>query len=319
MNSVLKEEPDQYAPASPALIILAAAMVGGAVIWVFWGFFHRQLRWAIEHQADWGHTLIIPAIAGYFVYLNRQKLTEHPFRTAWLGLLPIILGVGWYVFCSIGPATIQHHNFMAVGVASTIFGLVLLLFGYRAMLVLWFPLLYLFLFGQTISDRFLNYVTFALQDIAAWGSYWMLMLIGLDVDRTGNTLTILYNGEERPLNIAEACSGMRMLMAFLALGVAMAYIGLKRYWQRIVLVILAVPTAIFVNMLRVVTLGLLSLVDTDFAAGDFHTAVGLVWLVPAFFIYLGLMWIVVQVVVEPDEHEDDGDAGDPQAKLEQTT
>lgn len=306
MSSVVEaedREPDGSAAIGPTII--AASILVAAVVWVFWGFFHRQLRWAFEHQADWGHTLVIPVIAGYFVYLNREKLAQHPFRTAWLGLVPMILGVGWYMFCSIGPPTLQHHNIMAIGVAATIFGLVLLMCGYRAMLILWFPLAYLFLFGQTISDRFLNVVTFTLQDIAAHGSFIMLTLMGLDVERAGNTLTILFRGEEVPLNIAEACSGMRMLMAFLALGVAMAYIGLKRYWQRIVLVILAVPTAIFVNMLRVVTLGLLSLFDTDFAAGDFHTAVGLVWLIPAFVIYLGLMWIVLQVVIEPDDEDDD--------------
>ena len=103
-----------------------------------------------------------------------------------------------------------------------------------------------------------------------------------------------------PLNIAEACSGMRMLMAFLALGVVMAYTGLQRAWQRVLLVVLAVPNAIFGNILRVVTLGLLSLLDTGFAAGDFHSFVGLVWLVPAFFIYLGLMWIIRKLVVDED-------------------
>lgn len=313
--SVRTEETELEVP--QAAVITAAVVLCGIVLWVFSSFFHRQWRWAVEHQADWGHTLVIPAIAFYFVYLNREKILAKPFRTAWLGLVPIVLGVAWYMFCTLGPPTLHHHNVIAVGVASTIFGLVLLLCGYRAMLWLWFPLVYLFLFGQTISDRFLTIVTFKMQDIAAYGSFYMLMLMGIDVERMGNTLTILHQGKEIPLNIAEACSGMRMLMAMLALGVAMAYIGLKRNWQRIVLVVLAVPTAIFVNMLRVVTLGLLAMVDSDFAAGDFHTAVGLVWLLPAFLILLGLLWMVRQTVVEPDEDEAppmSGSAG-PERKL----
>ena len=87
-------------------------------------------------------------------------------------------------------------------------------------------------------------------------------------------------------------------MAFLALGVAMAYTGLKRFWQQATLVLLGIPTAIFVNILRVVTLAMLSLYDADFAAGDFHTFIGLLWLVPAFMMYLGLQWILGQLVVE---------------------
>ena len=124
------------------------------------------------------------------------------------------------------------------------------------------------------------------------------MVIGTDVDREGNTLFIFHDGARLPLNIAEACSGMRMLMAFMALGVAMAHTGLGRFWQRAVVVLMGIPTAIFVNILRVVSLGLLSLVDSDLAAGDFHSFIGLVWLVPAFLIYLGVIWIVRHLVTE---------------------
>ena len=94
---------------------------------------------------------------------------------------------------------------------------------------------------------------------------------------------------------------MRMLMAFLALGVAMAYTGLKHFWQQVALVLMGIPVAIFVNVLRVVTLSVLALFGSDFAAGDFHSAVGLLWLVPAFVMYLGVMWVIRKCVVEEDE------------------
>jgi exosortase/archaeosortase family protein len=90
-------------------------------------------------------------------------------------------------------------------------------------------------------------------------------------------------------------------MAFLALGVAMAWTGLPRMWQRATLIALALPTAIFVNVLRVMTLGLLSLIDSDLAAGDFHSFIGLLWLVPALMIYSGLMWILRKLVVEEED------------------
>ncbi len=167
------------------------------------------------------------------------------------------------------------------------------------MTVLWFPLLYMCVFGQSISDKLMTYVTYPMQDLTARGAWVVLNLIGLDTDRSGNILTVWNNGVKMPpLNIAEACSGMRMLMAFMALGVAMAYTGLKRFWQQATLILLGIPTAIFVNILRVVTLAMLSLFDTDFAAGDFHTFIGLLWLVPAFMMYLGLQWILRQLVVE---------------------
>jgi len=93
-------------------------------------------------------------------------------------------------------------------------------------------------------------------------------------------------------------------MAFFALGVAMAYITLSHVWQRVILVLLAVPTAVFVNILRVMTLGLLSIADKDFVTGDFHTFIGTLWLVPAFLIYLGIVWILKNVIIEEEDEKE---------------
>lgn len=290
-------------------IVLAALMT-----WVFWDFLYRQVKWSIEKPADWGHTLVIPFIAGYFVWLRRKDLLKIGFKTTWIGFIPVVVGIAWYMACVFGPQVLWHHNLRGAGVAITLFGIVLLFCGWRAMLILWFPLLYLVVFGQVISDRFMEIVTFKLQDITARGSWFVMMLGGMDVERQGNSLYLWTEGasEPFPLNIAEACSGMRMLMAFLALGVAMAYTGLPRLWQRVLLVLLAFPTAVAVNIMRVVTLALLSRVDPDFTAGEFHTFVGLVWLVPAFLIYLGLVWIIRNTVVEkpgPGAGSSDGGSG----------
>jgi exosortase len=319
-------------------------MLGGALValsaiflWIFWSFLRRQFQWAIQDQADWGHTLVMPFIACWFIYLNRRRIFAEPFSIAWSGLVLIIVGVSVYSLSALGPMMLRHHNIMGFGVGISIFGLILFFCGWRAMRWLWFPALYLVVFGQTVSDRFLEIVTYQLQDIAAVGSFYGLSLIGFDVERSGNTLQLFHQGEMVPVNIAEACSGMRMLVAFLALGVAIAYVGFPfrtRYpfltlwiifmrvfsrrsvgssarsrgmmviWtlsQRVLLVLLAFPTAVFVNILRVMTLGILATRDTQFAAGDFHTMVGMLWLIPAFLIYMGIVWILKQLVVHEDE------------------
>ncbi|MCZ6835802.1 MAG: exosortase/archaeosortase family protein [Planctomycetota bacterium] len=286
------------------MTILAGVVLVGLLIWLYWHFFYQQVRFALNYQADWGHTMVVPLLAGYLVYLQRDKLRNTAFRTNWLGLLPIFLGIFLYIACSYGIPAWRHHNLMGAGVSLTIFGLVLLFFGWRATLILLFPMLYLFVFGQTVSTRLMDIVTHPMQDITARGSHFVMDLF-LDIDRMGNTLFIFHEGKSIPLNIAEACSGMRMLMAFFALGVLLAYTGLPRMWQRILLVMMALPTAIVVNILRVITLGVLSLYDTQLAAGDFHELVGLVWLVPAYLLFLGIRQVIRNLVLE----EEDG-AGD---------
>ena len=295
----------EYTPSAATLSLLAANLLA-LFVWVFWTFFERQARFAIEFQADWGHTIVIPFIAGWFVWLNRERILSEPLRPSLMGAVLVIVGILWFAVSAIGPVLLRHHNIMGMGVGITLFGIVLALCGWKAMKWLWVPVVYLIVFSQTISDRFLEILTFELQGIATVGAEVGLSLFGYDVARQGHTLDIYHDGKVMPLNIAEACSGMRMLVAFLALGVAMAYRGLDTVWQRIVLVLMAVPTALFVNVLRVMTLAVLSTLDTNFAAGDFHSMVGLLWLIPAFFIYLGIMWalrlLVIEIEEEPEEH-----------------
>jgi len=294
---------DKSAEGSREWQIRAAVATGALLLclgFVFKDFFASQFDWAVRKPADWGHTLLVPLMAFYLAWLNRAKIAAAR-KATWVGLVPVVAGVAIYVLCWLGPAAINNHTLRGWSVGITVFGLVLLHFGWRAMRWLIFPVAYCFAFGVTIGDRIMLPVTYRLQDLAAQAAFYIFKVLQFDVMLDGNTLKLWESGNEHALNVAEACSGMRMLVAFLALGVFMAATMLSRNWQRIALVILAVPVAVFVNVLRVVTLGLLSTVNVDFAEGDFHTFIGLLWLIPAFLIYLGLMWILRRVIVEDDE------------------
>ncbi|MCP4837130.1 MAG: exosortase, partial [Phycisphaera sp.] len=226
-----------------------------------------------------------------------------PFRPAWSGLVPVVLGLTFYIVSLVGPSWFTvHHNARQLGFAVTLLGVVLLLFGWRSLRVLAFPLAYLVVFGFTYTDRIISYFTYKLQDLSAAGGYLLLKLLNLDVEKSGNTITIVNDlGVESALNIAEACSGMRMLVAFMALGTLMAYVGLTAWWQRVLLILLGVPVAVFVNILRVATLGVLSLWDVGFAGGEFHSLVGFIWLIPAFVVFLGIMTLIQHLLVEKSD------------------
>ena len=296
------------APAGELSLPPRAGLIWGSLLLlvtlvVFWGLFRAQFEFAVRFPSDWGHTLLVPLLVGWLIWRDREKLEAmQPFKPSWIGLLVAVLGLSFYLVSLVGPSWFTvHHNARQLGFAVYAFGTALLLFGWRPMRVLFFPLAYLAVFGFTYTDRIIGLFTQQLQDISAYGGYVMLVVMGLDVEIQGNTIFIGQNA----LNIAEACSGMRMLVAFMALGTLMAYVGLKAWWQRITLIMLGIPVAVFVNMLRVATLGVMSLWDVGFAGGQFHAFIGFVWLVPAFLVFLGLMAIVQRLVVEVD---DDGKA-----------
>lgn len=285
--------------ATPPQIVVAGVLLAAAYVAVFWVFVKTQVKWAFDEPADWGHTLLVPAISGYFVYARRHDLLAAPAKANWWGAPVVVVGVALYVATTFGPPSfVLHHNARGISIGITLLGTVLLLLGGRMTKILLFPILYWVAFGQSISERLLQKVTEDMQDWSAVGAHVMLAISGVDVERSGNVLTVFVNGVPNQLNVAEACSGMRMLVAFIALGVLIAYTGLPRFWQRAALVLSGFPVALGVNVLRVFTLGILSLYDANFAAGDFHSFIGLVWLVPALVLYLGVMWFLRNLFVE---------------------
>jgi exosortase len=284
---------------SPRTAVVAAAVFGVGFVLTFWEFFRYIVSQAIGAPSDWGHTLVIPLISGYFVWLRRKELLARPFRPSWGALGLFVLGLAIYMFSAFGPPAAQHNNVRGLGCGIALLGAALSVFGTASFRWIWFPWAYWVVFGQSISERVMSKVTERMQDWSAVGADVLLNTVGIDTERSGNVLTVhMSDGTLHPLNVAEACSGMRTLMAFLAIGVAMAALGLPHWWQRVLLVLAGIPISLFVNILRVSSLGLLSMVDSNMSAGEFHSMVGLVWLVPAFLLFLGAMWVIRNIVVD---------------------
>ena len=61
---------------------------------------------------------------------------------------------------------------------------------------------------------------------------------------------------------------------------------------------ICVPVALVVNIVRVLVLGLLSLIDPDLGTGEVHTMVGVFLLVPAWLLFLGVAEILKRLVVD---------------------
>ncbi len=275
-------------------VLLKIAILTVAYCAFFFDFLWRQLHISLE-DPDWSHALLIPVISVYFIYTRQEKLSEIRYRPFWPGLLFVLLGMAAYVFFTIGPT--YNHTLQGWFAVVALFGVVLSMCGVGSMKLFLLPIAYLSL-GVKVGERLMFYATAKLKVIAAQGAWFLLNLTGTETDRSGSVLTLIRgDGSEIPLDVAEACSGMRMIVAFLALGVAIAFISCRFWWQRVMLIGLAIPVAMLVNIFRVATLGWLSLYDVEMAGGDFHMLIGLVWLLPALALYLGIVWILNRIVI----------------------
>ncbi len=275
-----------------------AGVLGVGFILMFFRWYKMQIRLSVTHPEDWGHAFVIPLIAGYIAWLNREKIASTKTRVYWPAAVPFATGLFTYVFCVF---VVQNHMTSGMAIILTLGSLVLWMVGPAMFRHLVIPIMYLLLM-ITVSKGYMIALTFPLQLLASQGSWLMLNLIGeptgwFSVDIDGNTLDIIKStGERLPMNVAEACSGMRMVIAFYALAVAVALIGSAHWWQRIALILLAGPVAIFMNMVRVTVLGLLMLGDPNLAAGDTHTMIGTILLVPSLLLFLAVVWSLNRII-----------------------
>lgn len=298
-------------------------ILGGLLGFLFRGEIGSLVRlWVTD--PNWSHGFLIPLFSLYFVHQKKREIlsleyASDPLRELWrgrrpgvlrpgqtranyLGLLLLLLVLVFYAFNVVSPA--GYAYFRPVSLLAAAGAVILLLGGWRLVRYTWLPLAF-FLFAVPLPRRYYVGLTLPMRHLSAVVATAVLNLIpGLDATTSGAVIEIVYRGQrlEPALNVAEACSGMRLLMAFLALGVAMAYLHERPRWQRAVLLLSTVPIAILCNIVRVTATGLLYvLVDPEYTQGVYHDMLGLAMLPLAFGLYGLLTRFMASLFIEEDE------------------
>ena len=279
-----------------------------AITGVLYILLFRDEIWGLLNQwrtADGSHGILIPAFSLYFIYQQRDKLRavrEKADYLNWVGLaitMLCLLGYVYFIYVGMGYPC-------KVFMVGTIFGIVLMVGGRGIIRLTWLPVLYL-IFAMPLPGNIHTTLTMPLRELASQVSATILGLMpGVYCQASGVIIKGTHLGKEFSLNVADACSGMRLLMTFVALGVAMAYLERRPMVHRIVLLISTVPIAIFCNIVRVLLTGVIYIyVGPDYAQSTLHTLLGLVMLVLAFGLYGLLAWVMNNLFVSQEANKED--------------
>src|SRR5206468_3049238 len=138
-------------------------------------------------------------------------------------------------------------------------GVVLLMGGWRLLGKLLAPILFLIFAMPPPQYRYRAIAQWLQQVVAAVAEPLLRMLPGIQIDRQGFQLVAYdVNGNKlAQFAVAGACSGMNSLLAFGAIGLAMAYLSRRPAWQRIVMILAIAPVALTCNIVRVLVTGTL--------------------------------------------------------------
>ena len=184
------------------------------------------------------------------------------------GLILIIAGLGLFLA---GTAAAEYFT-ARLSFIMILFGLVWYLFGGRMARGTWFAFFFL-CFMIPVPYVVYYTVTFPMQVTATKITVSTLNLIGMAVVQQGN---IIHIAGGYSFEVAEACSGMRSLVALLALGAIYAYWSQKRVISQLILFAATVPIAVLANVIRVlVTTLLASTVTLEVTQEPLHTIMGL--------------------------------------------
>ncbi len=239
-----------------------------------------QMYYTWRTNPDYSHGLVVVPLALYFAYGKTPQLRRAKLEGSWWGVAVLAAGVGSVCIGELGGLLTALRS----GYVLTLMGLVLLLAGQRVFKILLFPMMFLFLMVP-LPQSLVNIIAFPLQLVAAGWAVGSLQSFGIPALLEGNIIHLAHT----QLFVAEACSGLRSLMALLTLGVVLAqFFRAGRIVQQSILVASAIPIAIVVNAVRVSLTGVLTHnFGREAATGMIHEFQGMITFSMAFVLLLG--------------------------------
>jgi exosortase len=272
----------------------------------FYALFSNEIDRIVSqwiYDASWSHGFLIPLFSLYFINQRKQDILNVQTRPSYLGVVFMLLSFSIYIFNLAVPG-FRYGYISSVIMIGMLWGVVLFLGGWSLIRYTWLPILFL-IFAIPLPSSVYETMTIPMRKWAASAASIFLNLVsGMETTTSGVVIDIKYKGEmiKPSLDVADACSGMHILMAFVALGVAMAYLHYRPIWQRLILLISTVPIAILCNIVRVTITGFLHVfIGSEYTQGFYHDMLGFAMLPLAFAFYGIIAWFMSNLFYEPEQ------------------
>lgn len=262
----------------------AAVVLGLSLLWGYWTTLSElAVRWGSDPQ--YSHGYLVPVFAAGFLWYQRKKLVATAIQSNSLGI--VFLGIGFALRLA---GTYFYFDWLGqVSLLPCLLGVMLVAGGWH--LLRWsLPAIAFLVFMIPLPYRVEVSMAYPLQRIATLASTYAMQTLGLPAIAEGNVILL----NEVEIGIIEACSGLRMLVIFFAISTAVALLIQRSLWERIVIVLSALPIAVLSNIIRITVTGVLhETVGSEIANRVFHDLAG--WLMMP--LALGLLWIELKLLL----------------------
>lgn len=253
------------------------ALVWLALIAVFFSDWSAMARQWWD-SSTYNYILLVPPIIAWLVWQRWPELRQVAPRPSLWGLVPLGLAVfGWVLGTFAGLDLLRQ-----AGAVAMLPSMVLLLLGPRVVAAVLFPLCYM-VFLVPFGDELVP----PLQTITAKLTIFLVGVTGIPAVIEG----VFIDTPAGLFEVAEACSGVKFLIAMIALGALVANIGFRSWKRRTGFMALCIIVPIIANGIRAWgTIYAAQHVGIEKAAGIDHLIYGWVFFAVVIAAVLGLSW-----------------------------
>ena len=260
--------------------LLSATVTAVTFALLFWQPVTLLVRdwWTLPEA---GHGLLLAPVALWLAWKSGVRPDARPNHSGGAALLCFAVVLRYMSGLAAELFTMRLSLMIAIA-ALTVYH-----YGFRQITRWWLPFV-LSLLSIPLPELVTQAIALPLQFKASQMGAALLKSRDVPVLLTGNVIRIPRN----ELFVTEACSGLRSLTALLSLAVLLGGLIFEKAVTRILLVIVAVPIAVFVNGIRVFLTGfLVYFVDPALGQGFMHMTEG--WLL--FLVSLSVLGAVAWV------------------------
>jgi len=234
-------------PVVPRSMLIIAALASAVIlVWSYWPTWVSLVTlW--EREPDYSHGWFVIPIAAYLLWSFKDSMPPVRSTLSWGGLVMLGCVALLRVF-----ARFAYFDFLdGWTIPLTAIGLAWV-FGGKQWAYWALPALGFLFFMIPLPFRIENELSQPLQWIATKASCYTLQLLGQPAIAEGTTILL----GDQILEVERACSGLRIFMGVFALAYVYAVLVRRSWWERILLVMAAVPIALVSNAARIIATGL---------------------------------------------------------------
>lgn len=225
------------------------------------------------------HCLVIPVLVGVLVMRQSNALKNLVDKSSIWGFAPLVVGLliealSWFT---------QTRAVTVLSLVPVLAGLILLLRGRATLGKLWFPLLFLS-FLAPLPQSVVLPLSSPIQIISTRMACGAARLIGIPLVEEGFHVLL----PRVTVEVVESCSGFKGTLTIIVFGTFYASLFTVAAWRKALLVLMAIPAAICVNVIRIELIILAGYWWGEKAVHSVHDASGWLGLLLSFTILMGL-------------------------------